>query len=47
MYVQYTDDTFTMQVPRPADQQYMGLIGPIIRANVGDTIKVVFRNRLR
>jgi hypothetical protein len=25
----------------------MGLIGPLIRANVGDTIKVVFRNMLR
>ena len=29
---------------RPADERYLGLLGPVIRAEVGDTIKVVFRN---
>jgi hephaestin len=47
LYVQYTDDTFTQRVPRAAKDEYLGLLGPTIRANVGDTIKVVFRNNLR
>src|SRR5581483_8713302 len=29
---------------RPADEQYLGILGPVIHATVGDTIKVVFRN---
>lgn len=43
-YREYTDGTFTKLKPRPADQQYLGILGPIIRAQVGDTIKVVFKN---
>ncbi|MCC2275243.1 multicopper oxidase domain-containing protein [Streptomyces sp. ET3-23] len=42
-YREYTDDTFT----KPADRghaPYTGLLGPVIRAQVGDTITVVFRN---
>jgi hephaestin len=45
LYRGYTDATFTHLRPRPADQQYLGILGPVIRAQVGDTIKVVFRNR--
>ena len=30
--------------PRPSDQGYLGLVGPILHAEVGDTIKVVFKN---
>ena len=44
MYREYTDATFTKLKPRPADQAYLGLVGPILHAEVGDTIKVVFRN---
>jgi FtsP/CotA-like multicopper oxidase with cupredoxin domain len=29
---------------RPPDEQYLGLVGPILRGAVGDTIKVVFKN---
>jgi hypothetical protein len=47
LYMQYTDETFTTRVERPAEEEYMGLMGPVIRANVGDTIKLVFRNALR
>ena len=32
---------------RAAGEQHLGLLGPVIRAEVGDTIKVVFRNNLR
>ena len=41
-YVQYTDGTFTTTVPQPA---WQGILGPMIRGVVGDTIKVVFHNK--
>ena len=44
IYREYTDSTFTHLKPRPADQQYLGLLGPVIRAEVGDIIHVVFKN---
>ena len=40
-YVQYTDGTFTTTVPQPA---WQGILGPMIRGVVGDTIKVVFHD---
>jgi manganese oxidase len=44
IYREYTDATFTHLKPRPAQDAYLGIVGPIIHAEVGDTIKVVFRN---
>lgn len=44
LYRGYTDDTFTSALPRRADDRYLGLLGPVLRAEVGDTIRVVFRN---
>ena len=44
VYQGYTDSSFQHLQQRPTDQQYLGLLGPVIRAEVGDTIKVVFRN---
>jgi hephaestin len=44
LYHGYTDGTFRHRQERPASQRYLGLLGPVIRAEVGDTIKVVFRN---
>ncbi len=44
IYREYTDATFTQLKPRPADQAYLGVLGPIIHAEVGDIIKVVFKN---
>ncbi|HEY6421833.1 MAG TPA: multicopper oxidase domain-containing protein [Pseudonocardiaceae bacterium] len=44
IYHGYTDASFTHQIQRSADDQYLGLLGPVIRAQVGDTIKVTFRN---
>ena len=44
LYRGYTDGSFTHRVARPAGERYLGLLGPVIRAEVGDTIKVVFRN---
>src|ERR1700737_45919 len=44
IYREYTDATFTKLKPRPAPWQHLGILGPLIRAEVGDTIKVVFKN---
>lgn len=44
IYRQYTNATFTKLKPRPPQDAYLGLVGPILYAEVGDTIKVVFRN---
>jgi hypothetical protein len=44
LYRGYTDASFTRLAPRPADEAYLGFLGPVIRAEVGDTIRVVFRN---
>ena len=45
LYREYTDGTFTTRKPRPPQDEYLGLVGPILRAEVGDTIKVVFKNK--
>jgi FtsP/CotA-like multicopper oxidase with cupredoxin domain len=44
IYREYTDATFTHLKPRPPQDAYLGIVGPIIHAEVGDTIVVVFRN---
>ena len=44
VYREYTDATFSRLKPRPPQQQYLGIVGPIVHAQVGDTIRIVFRN---
>jgi FtsP/CotA-like multicopper oxidase with cupredoxin domain len=44
LYREYTDATFGTRKPRAAQDEYLGLLGPTLRAEVGDTIKVVFKN---
>jgi hypothetical protein len=44
LYRGYSDGSFTHRDVRPADERYLGDLGPVIHAEVGDTIKVVFRN---
>jgi hephaestin len=44
LYREYTDDTFTQLKPRPPEWDHTGILGPILRAEVGDTIRVVFKN---
>jgi FtsP/CotA-like multicopper oxidase with cupredoxin domain len=46
VYQEYTDSTFTQVKPRPAEWKHLDFLGPLIRADVGDTIRVVFRNRV-
>ena len=44
IYREYTDETFTTLKPRPPQWEHLGMLGPLIRAHVGDTVKVVFKN---
>ncbi|XP_069829977.1 ceruloplasmin-like [Dendropsophus ebraccatus] len=44
IYVQYTDANFTKKKERSKEEEHLGLLGPIISAEVGDTIRVTFRN---
>ena len=44
VYREYTDDTFTVAKKRPPKWKHLGILGPLIRAEVGDTIVVHFRN---
>jgi manganese oxidase len=41
-FIEYTDDTFTVKKPQP---EWLGILGPIIRAEVGDEVVVEFLNR--
>jgi hypothetical protein len=43
-FIEYTDRTFTVRKPQPL---WLGILGPIIRAEVGDAILVDFLNRSR
>lgn len=44
VYREYTDETFSRLKPRSPEWEHAGILGPIIRAEVGDTIKVYFKN---
>ncbi|XP_040610575.1 ceruloplasmin isoform X1 [Mesocricetus auratus] len=41
LYVQYTDDTFTKTIDKPV---WLGFLGPIIKAEVGDKVYVLLKN---
>jgi len=43
-FVEYEDASFSVKKPRPPEWQHLGILGPAILANVGDTIEVVFKN---
>ncbi len=45
IYREYTDATFQTLKPRPPNDAYLGILGPIIHAEVGDVIRVVFKNQ--
>jgi hephaestin len=47
LFRQYTDASFQTLKARPAKWAHLGLLGPIIQAQVGDTIRVVFENNTR
>jgi len=43
-FIEYTDDTFTVTKRQP---EWLGILGPVIRAEVGDEVVVDFLNRGR
>ncbi|KAL0994973.1 hypothetical protein UPYG_G00130140 [Umbra pygmaea] len=45
VYRGYTDDTFTTRQPDTPETQHLGILGPVLRAEVGDTLQVVFLNK--
>jgi len=45
-YVEYTNATFNVVKERPESEKHLGLVGPLLRARVGEKIKVTFKNSL-
>uniref|UniRef100_A0A8D0EZH6 Plastocyanin-like domain-containing protein n=1 Tax=Strix occidentalis caurina TaxID=311401 RepID=A0A8D0EZH6_STROC len=43
-YKEYTDDSFTEHKKRLTEEAHLGLLGPVIKAEVGESIRVTFRN---
>jgi len=44
VFREYTDETFAKVKPRAPEESYLGLLGPVLRAEVGDTIVIHFKN---
>ncbi|XP_056435160.1 coagulation factor V-like [Gadus chalcogrammus] len=44
VYTQYTDETFTERSEEKQRKAEVGILGPVIRAQIRDVIKVVFKN---
>jgi manganese oxidase len=44
IYREYTGASFSTLKPRPTEWEHLGILGSVLRAEVGDTIRVVFRN---
>ncbi|XP_075412020.1 ceruloplasmin isoform X2 [Tenrec ecaudatus] len=44
VYRQYTDSTFSVAVVRKAEEAHLGILGPVLHADVKDTVKIIFRN---
>jgi hypothetical protein len=40
IYREYADEAFSKLKPRIAEEQYLGLLGPILRGEVGDTYAI-------
>ncbi|MEO6502331.1 MAG: multicopper oxidase domain-containing protein [Jatrophihabitantaceae bacterium] len=47
LYRQYTDATFTTLIRRSGNDTSLGVLGPVIRAQVGDVIDIRYRNGCR
>ncbi|XP_067851102.1 ceruloplasmin [Heptranchias perlo] len=44
LYREYTGETFKTLKKRTPDEEHLGILGPVIKAEVGDSIKVTFWN---
>ncbi|XP_076876686.1 ferroxidase HEPHL1 [Brachyhypopomus gauderio] len=45
IYREYTNDTFTTEKQRRSEEQHLEILGPIIRAEVGDVLQITFLNK--
>nr|KAF6381582.1 hypothetical protein mPipKuh1_003208 [Pipistrellus kuhlii] len=45
VYREYTDTSFTNRKERSPEEEHLGILGPVIWAEVGDTIRVTFHNK--
>ncbi|KAM8770514.1 ceruloplasmin-like [Rhynchonycteris naso] len=45
VYREYTDASFTSRKERSPEELHLGVLGPLIWAEVGDTIRVTFHNK--
>ena len=46
LYRGYTDATFKHLAPTPPEWKHLGMLGPLVRAVVGDHVTIVFKNNL-
>ena len=44
VYREYTDGSFTVLKPRGPEWAHLGIVGPVLRGEAGDTLKIVFKN---
>ncbi|XP_060068239.1 hephaestin-like protein [Ylistrum balloti] len=44
VYREYTDETFSTMKVRTPEEEHLGILGPVIKAEIWDTIIVTFRN---
>jgi hypothetical protein len=44
-YVEYTDGTFSTPKPIAPEWAHLGLLGPVLRGEVGDELVVHFKNK--
>uniref|UniRef100_A0A8C2IK92 ferroxidase n=1 Tax=Cyprinus carpio TaxID=7962 RepID=A0A8C2IK92_CYPCA len=45
VYREYTDNSFTLKRKRTSAEAHLGILGPILRAEIGDTLQVMFMNK--
>ncbi|KAJ0004534.1 hypothetical protein NQD34_010748 [Periophthalmus magnuspinnatus] len=45
LYKEYTDDSFTTKKTQSSGHRHLGILGPVLRAEEGDTLEVVFKNK--
>ncbi|XP_072525444.1 hephaestin-like protein 1a [Salminus brasiliensis] len=45
VFRQYMDETFTTEKIRSPDEEHLGILGPILKAEVGETVQVIFKNK--
>ncbi|XP_058147191.1 hephaestin isoform X3 [Dasypus novemcinctus] len=44
VFREYTDGTFKIPRPRTGSEEHLGILGPLLRGEVGDILTVVFKN---